>query len=77
MKLLRDVYKSWNAEGTRSRPLSCAHSPLGAVADRVPVAVVFITSNYIGNSEMMEVGVPSVLSGSATSVLDTDCMSTF
>ncbi|KAH9901176.1 hypothetical protein C8Q73DRAFT_233673 [Cubamyces lactineus] len=30
MKLLRDVYKSWNAE------------------------VVFITSNYIGNSEMME-----------------------
>jgi len=46
MQLIKDVYKSWNAE------------------------VVFITSNWIGNKEMMEgckeAGIPAFVSFDST-----------
>ena len=48
MKILKEVYDSWQAEGTLSAPL---------LLDLVLISylVIFITSNYIGNSEMMQV----------------------
>ena len=47
MKILKEVYDSWQAEGTLSAPL---------LLDPVLISylVIFITSNYIGNSEIMQ-----------------------
>ncbi len=60
MKVLKQVYHDWKAEGTPMQPVLCAPRALSFAdtntALRLP-AVVFITSNYIGNSEMMEVRV--------------------
>ena len=61
MKILKQVYQDWNAEGTR---IPCAS--LAVVLQTLTMApvhtVVFITSNYIGNSEMMQVRVKAKIS---------------
>ena len=74
MKLLREVYKSWNAEGTSLYSLNSPSRPSFSrsrsteypnLASDHPVVlkstVVFITPNYIGNSEMMQVRCPNTL----------------
>lgn len=48
MKILKEVYHYWNAEGTAR-----IFSFVDLLAKRSST-VVFITSNYIGNSEIME-----------------------
>lgn len=48
MKILKEVYHYWNAEGT-ARILSFTD-----LLAKHSSTVVFITSNYIGNSEIME-----------------------
>lgn len=63
MKILKEAYVSWNAEG------KCSSVLLGFVfvAPRLTLScctiVVFITSNYAGNSEMIqgckEAGIPA------------------
>lgn len=52
MKILKEVYESWQAEGSFS---DCDTSVQGKTNMCSSRAVVFITSNYIGNSEMMQV----------------------
>lgn len=50
MKILKEAYYSWGAEGEHS-----AYFPeLERVAYIYLSEVVFITSNYIGNSEIMQ-----------------------
>jgi len=46
MKILKEAYTYWDAEGKLVRR--------GKTHANYPFEVVFITSNYIGNSEIME-----------------------
>lgn len=48
VQLLKDVWKSWNAEGTSAQWI-CSCCKLTSVS-----IVIFITSNLQGNTEMME-----------------------
>ena len=50
MKILKEVYKSWEAEGQSCRRLL----DLRPDSQSFIHTVVFITSNYNGNKEMME-----------------------
>jgi hypothetical protein len=53
MKLLKEVYQSWNAEGSSPFPISANYVNRMLKVNLI-APVVFITSNYIGNSEIMQ-----------------------
>ena len=50
MKIIKEAYEYWGAEG---RKLTAMSIPLNELANMLP-SVVFITSNWIGNTEMTE-----------------------
>ena len=62
MKIIKEAYEYWGAEG---RKLTAMSIPLNELANMLP-SVVFITSNWQGNKELMEgckaEGIPAFVS---------------